>query len=63
MGVLPIQLKAGLKMESLKLKGNELVSNRYKYRKNQKSDSKEIEINIFDEIIKKNSFDYLGFKN
>ena len=53
MGVLPIQLKTGLKMESLKLKGNELVNINIDIEKIKKSDNKEIEINILDEITKK----------
>ncbi len=53
MGVLPIQLKNGLKMESLKLKGNEVVNINIDIEKIKKSDNKEIEINILDEITKK----------
>ena len=40
-------------MESLKLKGNEVVNINIDIEKIKKSDNKEIEINILDEITKK----------
>ena len=60
MGVLPIQLNSRYKIQDLNLKGNEIVNVTLDVEKIKKSDTKEVEINIYDQFSNKVIFKLLG---